>query len=68
MEKMLFWFLRVFGVIVAGGAAILLGVALFLIITPGGIPLAVIAFTCGSALIGAVKVMFTYVGKLKEKL
>lgn len=68
MEKMLYWFLRVFGIIVASGAAILLGVGLFTIIAPGGIAISVICFTVGSALIAAVKVMFTYVQKLKEKL
>lgn len=68
MEKMLYWFLRIFGIIVASGAAILLGLGLFTMITPGGIGIAVICYTVGAALIGAVKVMFTYVQKLKEKL
>lgn len=68
MEKMLYWFLRIFGIIVASGAAILLGLGLFTMLAPGGIAISVICYTVGAALIGAVKVMFTYVQKLKEKL
>lgn len=67
IEKALYWFLRVFSIIVAGGGTILFGLGLFCTVT-GGLPIAAICFACGVGLVGSSSAMTNGCQKLKEKM
>ena len=66
MERALYWFMRIFSIIVAGGAAVLLGLGIFTIIT-GLVPIAAICFAAGAGCISGVTAMARGCESLKSK-
>ena len=66
MEKGLYWFLRVFSIIVASGMTILIGLGLFCSIT-GLLPIAMICFAAGGGCFAGVKAMMKGCETLKTK-
>ena len=66
MEKALYWFMRIFSIIVASGAAILIGLGVFTVMT-GLIPVAIICFASGAGCISGVTAMARGCESLKAK-